>query len=428
MSEYPYITLPKSPRERLFTSMNLRASNEKQTAAFREFCNKLNNEQAQQLLDLDGFTEPYKIPIWDDEVGGPAHDASRKRDRKPDRYIETQTAPRNIVEDLVLLLIGASFDMGKLTNLLFTYERLENVNKQYWRRLNEILSKIFLDLKSVGGKRIKNVVIPTDLIINQRIWKQEKEGSYKLAIDTPVKHGKMQVSTYFTMNFDSLPAEIKAKLDSFDEQVYLAASNLWLAGNEIFSASMIYSVHNTGRPGTEDIEKIDASLSKMTATQIAFDNKEENANSNYPLIKYDGSLLPMERQRCFINGKLVESAIHLFREPPCFSYARERNQISTVDRKLLISPLNKTEGNIHLSNYILRIIGAAKKGAIKNKIKFATIYDELDADTPTKKTRAKKYTIRLFEFHKENGNISSFTQEKDGITFHWKTSGEVKKN
>lgn len=428
MSEYPYITLPKGPRDRLLGAMINQATSEKEVEAFRAFCKKMNDDQAEQLLDLDGFTEPCKIPIWDDELGGPAHDANRQRAGKPDRYIETQTAPRMVVDDLVLLLIGASFNAEKLIDLLFTYERLDKVNKQYWRRLNEILSRIFLDLKSVGGKRIDKVVIPTDLIINQRIWKQEKEGNYRLAIDTPVKKGKKQVSTYFTMNFDSLPAEIKAKLDSFDEQVYLAASNLWLAGNKIFSASMIYSVHNTGRPGAEDIEKIDASLSKMMATQIAFDNKEEKANSNYPLLEYDGSLLPMERQRCFINGKLVESAIHLFREPPCFSYARKRNQISTVDRKLLISPLNKTEGNIHLSNYILRIIGAAKKGAIKNKITFATIYDELNADTPTKKTRTKKYTIRLFEFHKDNGNISSFTQEKDGITFNWKTSGEVKKN
>ena len=76
MSEYPYITLPKGPLDRLLGAMINQATSEKEVEAFRAFCKKMNDDQAKQLLDLDGFTEPCKIPIWDDELGGPAHDAN----------------------------------------------------------------------------------------------------------------------------------------------------------------------------------------------------------------------------------------------------------------------------------------------------------------------------------------------------------------
>lgn len=415
--------LDLSQRGRLQGAIMAQMGTEEEAAAARAFLDALTDEQVQQLLALDGFTEEFKIPIWDDEIGRPARDANKQRDRKPDRYLDGRTAPRNIADDLVVLLVGAS-DLEEVESRLDTASKLDKTNKEYWRRLHEILMRN--SLPSFGGKRVQKIVVPTDFTTH-KIWDQQKEGNVTLRITSDIR-GKKEVTTYVRINFDNLPDEIKKKLDYFDEQVYEAAANLWLAGNEYVSSSMIYGVHNDGRPGPEDIEKIDASLSKMTPTRIELSNEDEAKKTNYPLFKYDGSMLPMERSRCYINGKLVESAIHLFREPPFFSYAKSKGQITTVDRKLALSPLNKTEANIHLSKYILRIISAAKLGKITNKITYKTIYEELGITSPSQRTRTKGYTKRLFEFHKAQGNISSFKEEKDGIRFYWKTSGELQKN
>lgn len=141
MSEYPYITLPKSPRDQLLGGMQAQAANNQEADGFRAFCDVLTDEQAEKLLALDGFTEHYKIPIWDDEIGGPARDASRKRDRKPDRYLDATTAPRNIIDDLVVLVLGASLSMEKVKELADTYSHLDNLNPEYWRHVAEILGK-----------------------------------------------------------------------------------------------------------------------------------------------------------------------------------------------------------------------------------------------------------------------------------------------
>lgn len=390
----------------------------------KRFCAGLSDEQAEKLLALDGFTAEYKIPIWDDDIDGAAKDANRKHDKEPDRYILSKTEPKRIIEDLALFLNLSQYDPVGLVEFFDMYIKIDHPDNEYFKRILDIITPAFPPIPRVGGKRVKKLVVPTDLIINQKIWKQSKEGNISLAIDSNI--GKKTVQTYFRINFDELPIEITKRLTPFDEQVYEAVSNLWLAGNQYVSATMIYGVHNTGTPASSDIDNIDNSLSKMMAAQINLSNEQEALVSHYPLFVYDGSMLPMERQRCYINGRLVESAIHIFREPPCFSYARQRGQITTIDQKQAMIPLNKSEKNLILSRYLLRIIGAAKTGAIKNKITYDTIFQEIGIDQPMQKTRTKEYTKRLFAHYVTTGYIKSFKEDKTGISFTWeKTSGNL---
>lgn len=389
----------------------------------KRFCAGLSDEQAEKLLALDGFTAEYKIPIWDDDLDGAAKNANRKHDKEPDRYILSKTEPKRIAEDLALFLNLSQYDPVGLVEFFNMYIKLDHPDNEYFKRILDIITPAFPPIPRVGGKRVKNLVITTDLV-NQKIWNQSKEGNVSLAIDSDI--GKKTVTTYFRINFDELPQEITKKLTRFDELVYEAASNLWLAGNQYVSAGMIYGVHNNGSAGDDDIEKIDKSLSKMMAAQISLSNEQEARVSNYPLFVYDGSMLPMERQRCYINGRLVESAIHIFREPPFFSWARERGHLTTIDQKQGIIPLNKTEKNLALRKYLLRIIGAAKTGAIKNKITYDTIFQEIGVNQPMQKTRTKEYTKRLFAHFVTTGFIKSFKEDKTGISFTWeKTTGNL---
>lgn len=405
------IRLDLSPRGQLLGAIVAEVSAESAAAA-KAFVDNLTDKQIQQLLALDGFTQEIKVPIWDDE----------KRDREPDKYLDSTTAPRDLADDLAGLIEGAS-DLEEIMGRINTALRLDKTHNQYWKRLYEIL----IPLPSIGGKRVHKLVVTTDLLSHE-IWNQQTEGNITHTFPFTVGKSKKEVTTYVKINFDKLPDSIKKKLTYFDEEVYEAVANLWLVGNEFVSPSMIYGVHKDGNPGTEDIEKIDASITKMSMTHIDLSNEEEANNTNYPLFEYDASMLPMERSRCYINGQLVESAIHLFREPPFFSYAKSRGQITTVDRKLMQPPLNRSDDNLHLSKYILRVINAAKTGAIANKITYGKIFEELGTTDASKKTRIKKYTQRLFEFHKEKGNITSYTIDKTGITFSWKTNGKVQKN
>ena len=136
-----YIMLDMSPRGQILGGMQAQAANDQEAEAFRAFCDALTDKQLEQLLALDGFTEPYKIPIWDDEIGGPAHDANRKRARKPDRYLDATTAPRDIIDDLVVLVVCASLSMERVKELADTYSRLDKVNPEYWQHVVEILGK-----------------------------------------------------------------------------------------------------------------------------------------------------------------------------------------------------------------------------------------------------------------------------------------------
>lgn len=389
----------------------------------KAFCEQLTSEQAEKLLALDGFSVEYKVPIWNDDLDGAAKDATRKHETKPDSYVTSRTEPRKIVDDLVVFLTLVNFDPSALLEFLSMYITIDHPDNGYYKQILDIITPAFPPIPRVGGKRVKNLVIPTDLV-NQQIWKQSKEGNISLAIDSNI--GKKTVTTYFRINFDELPTEITKKLTRFDELVYEAASNLWLAGNQYVSAGMIYGVHNNGSAGDDDIEKIDKSLSKMMAAQISLSNEQEARVSNYPLFVYDGPMLPMERQRCYINGRLVEAAIHIFREPPFFSWARERGHLTTIDRKQAIMPLNKSEKNLALRKYLLRIIAAAKTGAIKNRITYNTIFQEIGVDQPMQKTRTKQYTKRLFDHFVTTGFIKSFKEDKTGISFTWeKTTGNL---
>lgn len=277
-------------------------------------------------------------------------------------------------------------------------------------------------LPRVGGRRIKALDLPLDKP-NSHIWNMLSEttgGQLKLHFATEKTGSKKEVSILYSIDFDELKnAKITKALDPFDKRVYIAVAALYNAGNVLITIPQIYNAMGyDGTPGKFDREKINNSITKMSAAKIYVDNAEEiSAGYKYPLYQYDGYLLPLERINAYVNGDLVESAIRPFREPPMISLARGRKQITTIDRKLLATPITKSNTNLAIEDYIMSRIIKAKTGKGLKRILYSTIYEEAHLTTAKQRQRAKKPIAQILEYYKGYGFISKYTMDDEGITF-----------
>lgn len=245
---------------------------------------------------------------------------------------------------------------------------------------------------------------------------------------TTKKGQKINVTAY--INYEKLPKEIIKELTDYDRRVYEAAAAIYNAGNTITTLTQIYyTMGGTGKPAAKQVEKISQSITKMMGTLFHIDNQDEIANNiNYPVIEYDGALLPMERVTATINGKITNAAIHLFREPPLMTFARERKQIFTCDLDLLQSPLNISETKFAIEHCLLSLLAMGKHEAEKEKRKpeqyrkpvkkemlLETIYQRAKTTDRRAKPRTKEKIITLLTHYKSKGQIKDFRLTLDRV-------------
>lgn len=282
---------------------------------------------------------------------------------------------------------------------------------------NELLSDELLP--HAKGIKARKIDIPLDKV-NAKVWTLlEKDMHGQIAIAMEKRGSKKQISAYYSIDFEALKeVSITKKLDAFDRRVYIAIAALYNAGNQFITIPQTYDAMGyVSRPGTADINKISASISKMAAAHIFIDNSEEAREYKYDKFVYDASLLPMERVQAVINGQTVE-AIHPFREPPLVSFARGRKQLTTIDKKLLTSPLNKTNQNIEIEDYLLERIAHAKKGELSSKILYSAIFKEAHI-TGKQRQRTPTKVKSLLDFYVSQKHIKSYKIEEDGVSISW---------
>ena len=279
------------------------------------------------------------------------------------------------------------------------------------------------DIAHAAAKRAKSVEYPLDKP-NSILWNLLEENTAgQIEFNLAKRGSKLYLPAFYAINFDGLGNDISItkRLTPFDKLAYIAVAALFNAGNNIITLSQIYyAMGYTGTPGDTDRGKIYNAIHKMRKADIYFDNAQEAEKYKYTRFKYEGALLPCEIGEAVVNGKWTDKALHVFREPPLITFAKERKQITTLDIKLLQAPVSKTDANLLIQDYLLERISKARNGKSKNcRILFKTLFAHAGIVTKKQQQRAPSKLEKYLKHYLQEGFIKRYQIEKDGITVYW---------
>ena len=252
---------------------------------------------------------------------------------------------------------------------------------------------------------------------------------------------RKEVNVMVSLNFNELTQdgviiERDYRLTPFDRAVHNAIATLWEIGhrnkttfNEYLTPRVIFQLLSGNDGESKDVspemrKAILRSVDKMKHTGIIIDASDEAKILGYKDFKHIGSLLEVERVESMkINGRKVEDCIHIFRSPVLYEYAKLKNQIGSINIKMLNVPkFRNTAENIELKEYLLQRIIAMKnlKSRMSETIRYETIYDYLRIEAATKASLLLKYkkvrdkVKKLLDFWKGKKLIKDYKEEKEG--------------
>lgn len=284
------------------------------------------------------------------------------------------------------------------------------------------------------AKPTRNIEYPIDKP-NTEIWRGLQGVNYDsqlqlatVAIDTTAGDNSGEVAVIYGISFSELDKleknnTVLRKLTEYDKLVYLYTAALYNAGNATITPTRLYKemTRKDGKPSKKDIEKITLSLVKMSMAWIHLDpTQEASVYTGYSAVKpYTGSLLPLHfnGDPTIINGKMVDAPINIHIEPPLMTFAKQRKQIDTLQKKVLQAPISKTETALKIQDYLITRICRIKKGNGQPKILYDTLFSNcnITAKEKTKRSRAKETVKILLNWYVECDFINSYREESDGI-------------
>lgn len=234
---------------------------------------------------------------------------------------------------------------------------------------------------------------------------------------------KQQIRTKVSFSYEGIDIQTRKEFNLFDQEVHDAVVTLYLAHNQIVSPSMVYRAM-TGKTSSEYIsnqklKEIEDSIDKCMFSKLSIDASEEASIYGYEQAIYSGSLLSAEKVLVQMGGNKV-IAYKIIAEPLLYRYAKAGKQITSIDIKLLDTPVAKTNDNIVLQGYLLRKIELMKSDRKNDRmIYFADIYEVLDIkeDQRTQAKRIRNYTEEILGFWKEMNYICNYTFVKKGNKF-----------
>lgn len=333
-------------------------------------------------------------------------------------------------------------DIIKITELLETageqaaIDYIMTMSADKFRRLrNSVLSS------SKKNAISENLIFPVDKVNAKfsRLWESLKDKPERqLYFDMTSKEEKDTANTdddksyvLLSLGFDDKSIdkqELSKVLTPINERIYIAANALDRKNkNRPITVQQIYKQMGYENKISAPKRKIlfDA-MTAMRATTIYIDNSSESKKQKgRKEFIYDGSLFPFERVTTIENGQATDFAIRLLRESPLITFARERNQITTVSRKLLQTPVNKNDSTIAIEDYLIRHIAHAKTGKLSRRIRFDTLFDSVHITTKKQQDRSKDKIVRILDHYKQQAFIDGYKMDETGIEVSFK--GQPKK-
>ena len=222
------------------------------------------------------------------------------------------------------------------------------------------------------------------------------------------KTKKTEVTTKFSLSYDTENIEGLEKINNFDKLVSNAITSLYVCGNRVISPDQIYYAYqgnNENRPTKKILEKIRQSVDKQRKANITIkcESEVENFHSDEDIksIEYSGYLLPIEYIKAETNNGKIKEGYHLLAPPTIYRYESQVNkQIITYSNSLLSNKNCKIKSNIEnslLREYLLNRIYNLENSKSKSKenkgisprIQYETIFNHADIQTLTKQNRYK---------------------------------------
>lgn len=290
-----------------------------------------------------------------------------------------------------------------------------------------ILPKISASsLPSIITQISKKFDFPLDKA-NRQFWSlmENTDGQWKIATDTLAKKDKKKGKDSLILinvdmsRLDDINVKLSKDITTYDKWVYMAVDTLYRTNDShTMTVTNIYKqMGNDKSPNSSDVKKIMDSLTKMSNTNLFLNNDtERELYPNYPIIRYSGKLLEARFISVEIKGTPINGAIQILAELPLMRLARDRKQITTIERKLLAAPVSKTSENMDIMDLLLDRIATAKAGNLSCKILYSYIYEHAKIKTKKQKQRLPGKVIKILDYYKECGHIKGYKKESDGIS------------
>ena len=299
------------------------------------------------------------------------------------------------------------------------------------KNLPQVVSKKSSQYK-FGTSKVDNIAFDGER--NLAIYDAVNEEDVSINVSRANSQKRVETLIYIDFNDakkNGITISNEERITPYDREIHNAVASLAAEGNEYISTSMIFqllsgnSSDERNKMSEETRKKIIRSVEKMSATRITVNASAEVKAGMIAKASYVNYLIPSKRVEIILNGQLVKDCIQLLDSLPLFDYASKKNQIASIDIKMLDAPIQNSPENITLKGYLLRRIMAIskskyKKNNMNNVIRYDTIYQYLKVQAPNQNAlKVKRKQIRdkvkkLLDFWKKEKLIKNYKEEKEG--------------
>lgn len=265
----------------------------------------------------------------------------------------------------------------------------------------------------ISTSKLLNIAYPLDKV-NAELWNCFSIGEntpLKAESDEDSRKGK-RANIYAMLDFDELDGvKISRPLTSTDKRIFIAISNLREAGHETMTISQIHAaMGGTSRPDETTRTKIRESIETMRCAEVSIDTTEEHElYPRYDRIVWESQLMHIEKTKGYLRGQIADYTIRVVETPKLYLFAKQRYQITSVPLELFKSPINKTEANLRLEDYIISRIAGMKNNTKKSRtILIDKIYQKCNITTKEQRQRLPEKIERYLKHYVSVGWIKAY--------------------